>query len=52
MALQPPPETAPDSTRRGRTGLEQQGLTPAGTVHWNSITPELMEAAARRGEGD
>ena len=51
MAIQTQPETVPDTARRGRSGLEQQGLAPAGTVHWNLITAELMESAARRGEG-
>ena len=39
---------APDSTN----GLEQQGLRPSGQVHWNLVAPELMLAAARRGEGE
>src|SRR6478672_7239997 len=39
---------APDSTN----GLEQQGLRPSGQVHWNLVAPELMQAAARRGEGE
>jgi phosphoenolpyruvate carboxykinase (ATP) len=39
---------APDSTN----GLEQQGLRPSGEVHWNLVAPELMLAAARRGEGE
>jgi phosphoenolpyruvate carboxykinase (ATP) len=39
---------APDSTN----GLEKQGLRPSGQVHWNLVAPELMLAAARRGEGE
>ena len=39
---------APDSMN----GLEQQGLRPSGQVHWNLVAPELMLAAARRGEGE
>ena len=31
---------------------EQQGLRPGGQVHWNLVAPELMHAAARRGEGE
>ena len=31
--------------------LSQQGLTPAGAVHWNLMAPSLIEAAIRRGEG-
>jgi phosphoenolpyruvate carboxykinase (ATP) len=45
------PDHAGASPRKGEGGLEGQGLAPSGTVHWNLITPELMEAAARRGEG-
>ncbi len=32
-------------------GLAEQGLTPSGTVHWNLVTPELVQAAVQRGEG-
>jgi phosphoenolpyruvate carboxykinase (ATP) len=32
-------------------GLDLHGITPAGTVHWNSILPELIEHAVRRREG-
>jgi hypothetical protein len=39
---------AADSTN----GLERQGLRPSGQVHWNLVAPELMQAAARRGEGE
>jgi phosphoenolpyruvate carboxykinase (ATP) len=38
--------------RRGRQALEQQGLAPRGTVHWNLVAPELIQAAIRRGEGE
>ena len=49
MATQTKPASgAPDATN----GLEQQGLRPSGQVHWNLVTPELMLAAARRGEGE
>ena len=49
MATQTKPVPgAPDSTN----GLEQQGLRPSGQVHWNLVAPELMLAAARRGEGE
>ena len=52
MATQTQPAaSSATSARQGAKTLEQQGLTPSGTVHWNLITPELMEAAARRGEG-
>lgn len=32
--------------------LAGQGLHPVGRVHWNLLGPELMEAAARRKEGE
>src|SRR3954462_15720884 len=31
--------------------LAGQGLSPAGTVHWNLVAPELIQDAIRRGEG-
>lgn len=37
--------------RSGSHGLAGQDLAPAGTVHWNLVAPELIEAAIRRGEG-
>jgi phosphoenolpyruvate carboxykinase (ATP) len=43
-----PARGAQDSTN----GLEKQGLRPSGQVHWNLVAPELMLAAARRGEGE
>ncbi|HVS03712.1 MAG TPA: phosphoenolpyruvate carboxykinase (ATP) [Thermoanaerobaculia bacterium] len=33
-----------------RHGIEEQGLTAAGTVHWNLSRAELYEHALRRGE--
>jgi phosphoenolpyruvate carboxykinase (ATP) len=49
MATQTKPASgAPDETN----GLERQGLRPSGQVHWNLVAPELMLAAARRGEGE
>ncbi|HEY0971977.1 MAG TPA: phosphoenolpyruvate carboxykinase (ATP) [Gemmatimonadales bacterium] len=51
MATQTQPAGPAVQGRGGAGGLEGQGLTPQGTVHWNLITPALMEAAARRGEG-
>lgn len=33
------------------TGLEGQGLSPSGKVHWNLLGPVLIEAAVLRGEG-
>jgi phosphoenolpyruvate carboxykinase (ATP) len=49
MATQTKPASgSPDETN----GLESQGLKPSGQVHWNLVAPELMLAAARRGEGE
>jgi phosphoenolpyruvate carboxykinase (ATP) len=48
-------ETRPERTssrRESTVGLAKQGLHPAGNVHWNLIAPELMQAAARRNEGE
>ncbi|MGQ0647878.1 MAG: phosphoenolpyruvate carboxykinase (ATP) [Gemmatimonadaceae bacterium] len=33
------------------TGLEGQGLSPAGKVHWNLVAPALVQAAIERREG-
>jgi phosphoenolpyruvate carboxykinase (ATP) len=33
------------------TGLEGQGLSPSGKVHWNLVAPSLIEEAIRRREG-
>ena len=38
--------------RQSKKGLETQGLTPRGHVHWNLLAPELVQSAVRRGEGD
>jgi len=45
------PPSTPTVVRSGPTGLAAQDLAPAGTVHWNLVAPELIEAAIRRGEG-
>jgi phosphoenolpyruvate carboxykinase (ATP) len=37
--------------RESAGGLASQGLKPSGTVHWNLVAPELVEAAIRRNEG-
>jgi len=49
MATQTKPASGSEDTTHG---LEQQGLRPSGQVHWNLVAPELMLAAARRGEGE
>ncbi|MBX6332535.1 MAG: phosphoenolpyruvate carboxykinase (ATP) [Gemmatimonadaceae bacterium] len=51
MAIQTTPR-AEAAQRKGETGLEQQGLSPKGKLHWNLVAPELIQAAIRRGEGD
>ena len=43
--------THPHSTD-GQPTLRQQGLNPAGQVHWNLVQTVLLEAAVRRGEGE
>jgi phosphoenolpyruvate carboxykinase (ATP) len=48
-------ETRPERTtahRESSVGLAKQGLHPTGEIHWNLIAPELMQAAARRNEGE
>jgi len=48
-------ETRPERAaprRESTIGLSKQGLDPHGEVHWNLIAPELMQAAARRNEGE
>jgi phosphoenolpyruvate carboxykinase (ATP) len=32
-------------------GLEAQGLTPGGEIHWNLVAPVLIQSAIRRAEG-
>ena len=49
MATQTEPVAATTAGQERR--LSQQGLTPAGAVHWNFTSPCLIEAAIRRGEG-
>ena len=50
MATQTKPQTGA-VPRESAQGLEQQGLRPAGEVHWNYVAPELIQAAIRRSEG-
>lgn len=38
--------------RRSEHGLEKQGLSPRGRLHWNLVAPELTQAAIRRSEGE
>ena len=51
MATETRPERA-TVARESTVGLKAQGLDPKGKLHWNFIAPELMFAAARRGEGE
>jgi phosphoenolpyruvate carboxykinase (ATP) len=51
MATETKPERA-TATRESTVGLAKQGLDPKGTIHWNLIAPELMQAAARNSEGE
>ena len=51
MATETKPERA-EVQRESTIGLSKQGLTPTGRVNWNLIAPELMRAAAQRGEGE
>ncbi|HEX6814513.1 MAG TPA: phosphoenolpyruvate carboxykinase (ATP) [Gemmatimonadaceae bacterium] len=50
MATQTTPR-AETRERKGKTGLEALGLAPKGTIHWNLVAPELVQAAVRRDEG-
>jgi phosphoenolpyruvate carboxykinase (ATP) len=51
MAIEIKPERV-DAKRESTVGLSKQGLQPKGRINWNLITPELMNAAAKRGEGE
>ncbi|MBA2708085.1 MAG: phosphoenolpyruvate carboxykinase (ATP) [Gemmatimonadaceae bacterium] len=51
MATETKPERAAVK-RESTVGLSRQNLAPTGTIHWNLVAPELMQAAARRGEGE
>jgi phosphoenolpyruvate carboxykinase (ATP) len=43
--------TVTPATRQSANGLDAQGLNPSGTLHWNLVAPELIQAAIRREEG-
>jgi len=51
MATETKPERV-SVTRESTIGLSKLGLNPSGRVNWNLIAPELMQAAARRDEGE
>ena len=42
---------ATQTTPTSGTGLDAQGLHPAGTVHWNLVAPQLIQRAVERREG-
>ena len=52
MATQTQPQQQEAADLQGRVGLEAQGLSPNGEVHWNLVGAVLIQNAARRGEGD
>src|SRR5688500_2015558 len=52
MATRMKPRAERPAARAAAQGLGPQGLEPRGEVHWNSIPPELVQAAIRRGEGE
>src|SRR5687768_17915 len=52
MATRTKPRPERSAARAAAQGLGPQGLEPRGEVHWNSIPPELVQAAIRRGEGE
>jgi phosphoenolpyruvate carboxykinase (ATP) len=50
MATEIKPQRAP--ARGSSIGLNGQGLSPTGEIHWNLVAPDLFKAAARRNEGE
>jgi phosphoenolpyruvate carboxykinase (ATP) len=46
------PSPVKDPRRESATGLGAQGLAPKGRLHWNLESPELVQAAIRRNEGE
>ena len=51
MATQTTPR-ADRASKPAKQNLAGQGITPSGTVHWNLVAPQLVQAAIRRGEGE
>jgi phosphoenolpyruvate carboxykinase (ATP) len=51
MATQTSPRAA-SASKEQEPSLSGQGLSPTGAVHWNLVAAQLVEAAARRGEGE
>ncbi|HUF29444.1 MAG TPA: phosphoenolpyruvate carboxykinase (ATP) [Gemmatimonadaceae bacterium] len=50
MATQTSPRGA-SASKHDEPSLSEQGLNTTGTVHWNFVAAQLVEAAVRRGEG-
>ena len=44
--------TASSPARESSVGVQSQGLTPSGVLHWNFVAAELVQAAIRKGEGE
>src|SRR6478672_4667209 len=44
-------QTKPQDDTGMRGSLDAQGLHPSGEVHWNLVSPMLIQHAIRRGEG-
>src|SRR6476646_5850395 len=44
-------QTKPQDDTGLRGSLDGQGISPAGEVHWNLVSPMLIQHAIRRGEG-
>src|SRR3954469_11173402 len=49
MATQTQPQ---DDAGLQNAKLSAQGLKPSGEVHWNLVSPALIQTAVRRGEGE
>ncbi len=52
MATETRPGPSPAADHQAGTDLSGQGLAPKGKIHWNLIAPQLIQAAARREEGE
>lgn len=51
MAIQMKPKGEGHVAANSGTGLQAQGLSPSGQVHWNLVAPVLIQTAIRRDEG-
>ncbi len=50
MTAHPTPRV--DARRKRARDLSAQGLATRGSVHWNLVLPQLLQAAIQRGEGE